>query len=607
MKKLFLLTLISVLTNNSLCTSNTTRGGLLLGAGIVTSMGISSSKISSTNSTAGFQIQHSGYYYLSNDLVYNASTSGKPCIKIEVSDVVLDLGTKTIYLSGTSNSLGIEIAAGCKNVLIKGGNINGMKNTSIKLSGSNGNEITGISIESVKINNSTIPSSVAAPVFLAEYVKQLVIKNCSFNNHTVTETGQAVIELDNCNSIQFEDSTVTSNKNFLQGIYENASNDISLKNIMISDCTTTSGNFSGIYLANSIVSKFYNVLVADNEATAGSIYGFYLSSSANDNTFNACMAKSNIGLNGTYGYYFNNASTNNLINCEASGNYAKDATDDAFATGFYLASSSNANSFEHCTAKRNTVKQAAASGKTIVSAGFYLDSSKSNRFKICSSLNHSVEAVKAESANNGISAGFFSKSGASNSFDECEAIYNGAIYSSEGEDTAPELIATGFYFDNETSSSISRCKSSGNSSQLHNTSHETYSYGVLFDKVAGKCARCTMLNSYLEGNIQSGTATRTGGHSFGFYDNAIDEYDAGESTSYLKANTSFGHGHVFDGTEVRDPETYDMNYYLKFEGDLTAMNPMNIIKEADIANLNIIAESGGKDLFNWSIVTDAVA
>jgi len=31
-----------------------------------------------------------------------------------------------------------------------------------------------------------------------------------------------------------------------------------------------------------------------------------------------------------------------------------------------------------------------------------------------------------------------------------------------------------------------------------------------------------------------------------------------------------------------------------------------IIKEADIANLNIIAEAGGKDIFNWSIVTQAV-
>jgi hypothetical protein len=36
------------------------------------------------------------------------------------------------------------------------------------------------------------------------------------------------------------------------------------------------------------------------------------------------------------------------------------------------------------------------------------------------------------------------------------------------------------------------------------------------------------------------------------------------------------------------------------------MDPMNIIKEADIANLNIIAEAGGKDIFNWSIVTQAV-
>ena len=43
----------------------------------------------------------------------------------------------------------------------------------------------------------------------------------------------------------------------------------------------------------------------------------------------------------------------------------------------------------------------------------------------------------------------------------------------------------------------------------------------------------------------------------------------------------------------------------QYQEQYETMNLANINKEADISNFNIIAEAGGKDLFNWSIVSNA--
>lgn len=78
----------------------------IVSTGVSLNQQIASSSLNSATSAANnggqFVISKSGRYFLSTDLLAAPAASQVPCIYINASDVVLDLGGKTITLSSTT-------------------------------------------------------------------------------------------------------------------------------------------------------------------------------------------------------------------------------------------------------------------------------------------------------------------------------------------------------------------------------------------------------------------------------------------------------------------------------------------------------------------------
>jgi hypothetical protein len=554
-----------------------TRVSSILPAGIVTTMGISSSKINSTNTTAGYIINKSGYYYLSNDIEYGPTTDSIPCIKITANDVILDLGTKTIAKNSTSNkkTIGIEIVAGKRNVTIKNGTIRGMGSSSIKLSGISGSSVSDVTIDGILVTG----SNTLQPVLDINYSNQVLIKDSFFNNHTDANASpvasSSVLSFINSYGVYFVNSQVSGSSNFTNLIFLSACSGFSFDVARVSN-NTSSGNVRAINLTASSDCIFNDTRILNNESQID-FYGFYLQSSSNNNVFNSCDVKGNSALKNLSAYSISSSSVNKFVKCEASGNNnSSTQVSDCNVFGFRL-DQSNANTFDSCAARQNSGR---VNDGTV--SGFDLSSSNSNKIKSCISLGQLGLVATATTA------GFVARSGSWNSFVDCEATYN--RNENTDNNAAYSRIGAGAIFEGEHGSSMLNCKCGGNASK-------EYSYGIcLCNGTSRVCEHCSIATSEFFSNNSLGSNS---GYSFGIYDGSLD------STAFIKANIAFGHGYVFDGTSVKDPSEADMNFFIQYQEQYETMNLANIIKEADISNFNIIAEAGGKDLFNWSIVSNA--
>lgn len=106
-----------------------------------------------------FEIAKSGRYSVASDLIANPQRNGKAVIYVGVSDVILDLGGKTLGLVPSAtvlDAIGIELASGVRNIVICNGTISGYVGNkvtqgalAIGIKGNSGN--ANVSLENITI------------------------------------------------------------------------------------------------------------------------------------------------------------------------------------------------------------------------------------------------------------------------------------------------------------------------------------------------------------------------------------------------------------------------------------------------------------------------
>lgn len=598
------------------CTSvyaEDTRAGNYLPPSVTTTQPISSAKLSPTNTTAGFQINTPGYYYLSTDVEYNPNNAGAgatntPAIYINADNVTLDLGTKTIYLGtpsgGAANNEAVVVVANKKNITIKNGTISGFApNTgALHLKGGNKN----IAIEDLVVTSCTAGNPISIDtgtnVGIALRNVQVISNSSAASMAGATIAGVKYLEITNC--------SFSANSTSADG----------------ASCT-------GLLLSNCSDIEALNIDASNNQATATAmatpVYGIRLESGTKNTRFINCRAMGN--SNGTtasttgttnataYGFSLDAATANYFENCVASGQFSI-----GLAYGVSLANGSNANVFKNCLANVNISNPSGLTtplnGGNVF--GFYLSSSNANKFLNCEANGNIAQKVAGTPALMTYyiydATGLYSTGGKANMFLDCTAARNGSgghfqNYTATvvgGRNTYQGTsYSSGLRLDNERATVIRNCTSQANNAlnpDAATGSANGTAVGLLLSNIAGVCANCIVDNNMISNNQSLESDDGDTGRSIGYWDQAAD------STTFLVRNTSTGQGTVYAGkTELVVPTTStgnSVNYYFTYNPETTSsFNPENIIKETDISNLNAIALSGGENLFNWSIVTNSQA
>ncbi len=372
---------------------------------------ITTSALSTSCNTAllgQFKISESGYYFLSTDLQATPGKAGLAVIYIDASDVVLDLGNRSIVVGAHStipNTVGIQLASGVNNITIMNGTISGYGPNASILTGISGFNNTNVALENIQILKCTV-----AGINLNE-AKNLFLKKIH-----VYGTGSIGINLYNC----------------LDGVITESS---------FSGCSAetevTTDNAFGFGADKCRNFVLENVATTNNTSKSGCAFGIYLSActgficekiSTSSNTVTGSgKLCAGIRLLGTSGCSFTSCSANNN----------KGLHQDTTALGFSVANRSNGNNFNNCESMNNIGGNSAA--------GVWISASKNTTLQNCASVgNCSV---------NSAAYGFFSSGAGSHNFirdSKANANYS--------------VIGTGYgiAFSNEKRSVVERCETSSN-------------------------------------------------------------------------------------------------------------------------------------------------
>lgn len=332
------------------------------------------------------------------------SHGGNTALFINSSNVVIDLGGKTLYQNNsTSNTKGIEVAEGKYNITIKNGNISGFKDSGIYVR---------------KRTNSI-------------RIQDVVIANCA--KRGITFAGRS-------------NSALTDNNNISNCL---------IQNTLISDTTGISGSSNAVGLQ---LDHCYNILVKQSlfgHSTAGTLATpqdaiGVLVESCTHVVFDHCDASGNYG-EAAYGFKISGTTTGatttacSFIECSANGNFGLDTSTSGFGYGFY-AKNINSCLWDKCQANGN---QGTSAGY-----GFYYDTVKYSATKNCEAWNNNGGSA-GDSSEDG-AFGFYSVSGTSNMWKECTSIGQQSISASTA------VMCNGFDLRLETNSHITQCESRSN-------------------------------------------------------------------------------------------------------------------------------------------------
>lgn len=525
----------------------------IINAGVSLNQQIVSTSLNSSVSAATnggqFVINKSGRYFLSTSVSAAPAASRTPCIYINASDVVLDLGGKTLTLSATTNqknSSAIEIAADKTSITIMNGTINGRAGTSsvytttgIKFNANASN----ILIDSVKVINcgerGIVFDTGCSDIILNQ------VRAC--NSSAVSGYAARCLSLSSCNNVTIMDSsfnkTTSTCTNSTYGIFAVLCNNLTFSNIQIFNTTGIAGYIRGLWLVNCTGATCDNVQV--HGSTAGS---------------NAAMEVSGIDLLESTGCTF--------LNCSASNGLATHYTTTTY--GFKLTYASSSNTFVNCTASNNR-----GNG---TSSAFRISGSHFNSFTECLALGNGGVSRLAYGFQLGLNSEpsltvDLAISCSGNSFASCKVNGNRATQGN----------TYGFDLAGETGSSIQNCEIKGNSAA-------GICYGIALH---GNCIK----NVVEHNNIYTNLGT-TG--MYGFKDFAYD------STTFLRGNVAFGHGATFSGGNAALTDTGAMNYFFQYAEAVGQMNVQLLIKETDIANMNAF-DAGSTAWFNFSVLHSSIA
>lgn len=539
---------------------------LMMNSGSSLNQQISSSSLSSLNteSEAQFKISKSGRYFLSTDLYAAPGRSNIPVIYIASSDVILDLGGKSLTLSSSNymNSLaGIQLKAGIKNIIIMNGTINGTAQNSRMITG-----ITGINNTNILLDNvQTVSCSSTGISFTS---------TSDLDLNEVNVYGSNIgLSLNECKDGSIYDSSFCGANNYSNtdaiGILASNSNNFNLKDVSTSNNTASTGSAFGVSATSCHNFSLENVTALNNTSNNNSSYGLYFNNCSGFVSYNTKAQRNISGSAASIcaGIFLIGSINNSFTRCCSNNNFTTSTTAPVY--GFRMTGGSHGNTFYQCEAIGNNGR---SSSGTI--AGFSNEASNYNTIEASTAINNS--SLGTNSKVYGI---FSAAASLGTTIRNSKTIGNNAQNGS----------AYGIAFDGEIGGTIIENNSNANKG------------GITAIGIAMLATSSACLNNTVEYNKIYSNIGNNGSNQFGFRDFSSD------CTTFLRGNVSFGHGKVFTGGSARlDSNSTKMNYYLTFRELGDQMNAQLLIKEGDIANMNAF-EGGSSTWFNFSILSNAIS
>jgi hypothetical protein len=559
--------LLLALTSSMMHADRITRSTtLMINSGVSLNQQISSSSLSSANTEteAQFKISKSGRYFLSTDLYAAPGRSNIPVIYIASSDVVLDLGGKSLTLSSSNNMpsiAGIQLKSGVKNIIIMNGTINGTAANSRMTTGIIGTNNTNVLLDNVQ----TVSCSSTGISFTSTYDLDLNEVNVYGSNTGLSLTyckDGSILDSSFCGANSCGSTNIT-------GILASNCNNFELHDVSISNNTALNGTAIGLSATSCYNFSLDSVTALNNASTNGSTYGIYLNGCAG---FVCNKAKAQRNVSGSVaticaGIFLTGSTGNSFTNCTANNNTTTGATCPTY--GFRISAGSDGNVFCKCDASGNAGGATSGTG-----AGFANDASNYNTIQESTATNNSSAGAL------GKAYGILSSTASlGTTIRNSKTIGNNSTAGS----------AYGIAFDGEIGGSIVGCDANANKGG-------TTAVGIGMLATTSAC-----INNTVEYNKMYANTGNNGANQYGFRDFAAD------CTTFLRGNVAFGHGKVFTGgTSLLDSSSTKMNYSLTYTELGDQMNAQMLIKEGDIANMNAF-EVGSSTWFNFSILSNSIS
>lgn len=495
----------------------------VINTGVSLNQQISSSTLNSSNTVVNgqFVIKHSGRYFLSTDLFAAPARTNVAVLHIAVSDVILDLGGKSITLSTTNNTpsmAAITMAEGVNNITIMNGTINGKGPKATIQKGIISKNNTNLLLDNVRIINCATTSI------------ELEASNSFIMDGVQTYGSLMGASLTNCKIGSINDS-----------YFDGAENSNSL--------------VAGIYADGCHNIEMNQVSTSNNSSENNSAYGLYMLDSTGFTCKNLRAYRNSAGSILCAGIYLKNCDGSVFIDCIANNNTATASGVDVY--GFRCADESNGNSFVNCIAKNNL-------GTSLgTCAGFVVDTSNQNSFKHCVSEGNTSASLVYGFLSTGENIGTVIR--------ECTASGN---YTTEDDGQA-----YGIAFDNETSGAIQNCEISANKGTavgcgiglLHTCLRNTVEYNKILGNIGteqyGFYDHAADNTTFLRGNISFG-------HGKVF-----------DNTTFIAENTTANYRFTFNESDqqmnpqflIKEADTANMN---AFEASSATWFNFSIIENA---------------------------
>lgn len=321
-------------------------------------------------------ITEPGLYKLGQGIDY-ASGIGDTIISIQSSDVVLDLGGRTITQIGSNSADGITIGSGFDRITIQNGTISNVANRGIFVN-------TGTSSENIKILNITFDTCKQRGISFegAQGSSNCTIKECVFINCD----GLSAINFSNTsNTLEISDITLSQRIGsasltsyslltftvLTAGLIQNITlsdvtyagfticsgtnaTGIAFKNILAQNITSTAA-FTGINI-NTIDGCIVSDMICQRSSSSGAFTGINCSSTCTGSLFNNCRYEA-ISSGGIYSGI--NLAAILIQRCSFIGYVSQSITSSSSASHISITGTSTQNLFIGCIAQ--AIAAAAAS------------------------------------------------------------------------------------------------------------------------------------------------------------------------------------------------------------------------------------------------------
>lgn len=532
---------------------------------------IKQADLNQASTTAMYKITRPGTYYVANDLTFTPQNNGVIGIEIAANNVTIDLNTKTLNHSTNSQATFnlIKIDGGYSNITITNGTIisdgGGASNVATAILIDRASSVTNnIDINNLLISKFNGGDNTSCGGGIIEFgastsvANGLKISNVNINTITGNSTDDAYA----C-SIKYRGYINIENSKFNYIINTNASRnsygiklstctDINVKNCDSSYNTAANNCFSFWVTSNCKDVNFANCNSSVCTSNNNNVAGYYIDSSSYQIDIKECSCSYNTGPY-NFGYYLNGSTGIKVTSCEA-----RTLTSTTWVWGFFNVS--DGANFNGCIGSNISLTTVAST------SGAFYNSAQNCIYKNCLAQYNNATAA-SQNMMGWYSVNLYATN-KNNYFENCIATGN---YGTAG--------VFGFFFNNETNTTISNCKSFANTSA-------GIAAGIYFDV---GCSNCVTINNQFYDNI--GTT-----YQYGYYDK--NGFVTG-TTNLLTQNIAYGQGISQSGLTGA---AYNINKcnYLAGTGSISASDKSLFITDLNKQNMTPL-DSANANFINISI------